>query len=176
MRKLIFALLLLCCSTQVMAADPCASLQGKKLTIDANGFHGVIGPSGINLVNQNNTFTFQTTANFTNEPADPVKGECTGRHLTFTRTRTGAKAFVQEYDGWIFEIQSSHMAGTFSHNGSAKNFGWCAESSKGAEFSTQSCLAQCGEEQKACIADASPGQKPACIKEYQACKRVSQKS
>jgi len=123
MRELILILALLGCSTEAMAADPCASLQGKSVSIDANGFHGVIGPNGINLVNQNNTFTFQTIVQFQNSPIDQVNGQCKDRHITFTRTRPG---FIQEYDGWIFELEPLQMAGIFSHLG-AKSYGWCAE-------------------------------------------------
>ncbi|MFL6200729.1 MAG: hypothetical protein ACJ76J_16265 [Thermoanaerobaculia bacterium] len=144
MRKLVFVIALLCCSTQAMAADPCASLQGKALGIDGNGFIGVIGPNGINLVNQNNTFTFQTTANFINEPADPVTGQCKDRHIKFTRTRQGV--FTQIYDGFIFEKEPSKSAGTFSHNGTV-SAGWFAEmkSAAGTSSITPECSDVIGE-------------------------------
>jgi len=125
MRTLTFMFVLLCGAMQAMAADPCASLNGKSIGIDGNGFHGTIGPNGIVLVSQNGTLTFETIAQFVNEPADPVKGQCKDRHITFTRTRKGA--FVQEYDGRIFEKETLRMAGVFSHNAPEKKFGWYAE-------------------------------------------------
>lgn len=172
MRKLIFVFVLLCCSTPAMAADPCLDLQGKSLTLDANGYHATVGPKGIDLVNQNNTFTFKTTANFTNEPVDPVEGQCKDRHITFTRTRAGS--FVQAYDGWIFEQEHAQMAGTYSNNGQAAIRGWYAKMSAvpppPPPPPNQACLDSCGAQQTACKNAAhSTAEKQACAKEYTAC-------
>jgi hypothetical protein len=171
MRKLIFVFALLCCSTQAMAADPCLGLQGKSLTLDANGYHATVGPNGINLVNQNNTLTFKTTANFTNEPVDPVEGQCKDRHITFTRTRTNV--FVQAYDGWIFEQEHAQMAGTYSNNGTATSRGWYAKMSavpKTPPPNNQACLDSCGVQQTACMsATHSFAERQACAQDYTAC-------
>ncbi|MFL6263957.1 MAG: hypothetical protein ACJ76Y_30070 [Thermoanaerobaculia bacterium] len=169
MRNLIFIFALLCCSTQAMAADPCLALQGKSLTLDANGYHATVGPNGINLVNQNNTLTFKTTANFTNEPVDPVQGQCKDRHITFTRTRAGS--FVQDYDGWIFEKELAQMAGTYSNNGQAASRGWLAKMSSVPPANNQACLNACGVGQTDCMGTAhSTAEKQGCVKDYTACK------
>jgi len=173
MRKLTIIFALLCCSTQAMAADLCASLQGKSLSLDANGYQATIGPNGIVLTNQNNIFTFQTTANFTNEPVDPVQGQCKDRHITFTRTRTNV--LVQAYDGWIFEKEPSRMAGTYSNNGQATSRGWVATIVTAnvvpPKPNNQACLNECGVQQEACMGAAhSVAEKQACVQEYTTCK------
>jgi hypothetical protein len=172
MRKLIFVFALLCCSARAMAVDPCLGLQGKSLTLDANGFHATVGPNGIDLVNQNNTLTFKTTANFTNEPVDPVQGQCKDRHITFTRTRQGS--FVQAYDGWIFEKEGEQMAGTYSNNGQAASRGWYAKMSPVPQPpppNNQACLNSCGAGQSDCMSAAhSTAEKQACVQDYKNCK------
>lgn len=169
MKNLIVGFALLCVSLPALAADPCASLQGKALSINGNGFTGVIGPNGLNLTNQNGIFKFTATANFQGEPADPVQGQCTNRHITFNRTRSGK--FVQDYDGWIFENDPKKMAGVFSHNGPAKKWGWFADVK--ILPAPLSCKDICDKEEQDCHQSAIGGaQHAACTQQSNTCRNA----
>jgi len=126
MKKLAVLILLLSASTQAMAADLCTTLQGKRLSINGNGYaNGVTGKIVLQGP-QNGTYSFQTTVQFPGEPADKVAGTCKNRRIAFARTRPGS--FVQGYDGWIFEKNPNGMAGVFSaHWNLPKQYGWYAQ-------------------------------------------------
>lgn len=102
------------------------------LYILANGFFGhtlLFHPGYFHLTkNPDGSYSFTDEMKFENEPKDFVVGTIKDRHIVFTRTRTGTGAFVQKYDGWLFQRASdkcvAQMAGTFSHNGSTL-YGWC---------------------------------------------------
>jgi len=115
-----------CFSNNAAAKDLCEVLNNHVLMVDANGYKGHTDLyNGIALQKQaDGTYTFQAAIQFENEAADKVAGSCKDRHIVFTRTRPGA--FVQKYDGRIFEKGAGDavvkMAGTFD-----KNWGWCGE-------------------------------------------------
>jgi hypothetical protein len=106
------------------APDICTSLQGKSLTLNANGHDGVIAPTGIRLSRDTaGIYHFETVASFLNEPADPVSGACKDGRLDFVRTRRGA--FTQAFGGAISET-GQEVEGHFSHNSIRKNWAWTA--------------------------------------------------
>ena len=74
--------------TPTVRLSLCDQLVSKSLNIKtANGFQGVIGPSGILLITQDNaSYGFTTVAAFSNEQIDAVSGNCTENTLVFTRT------------------------------------------------------------------------------------------
>jgi hypothetical protein len=103
------------------------------LNVLANGYFGhtdLFYPSNLHLTKKpDGSYSFTTGMKFENEQKDDVVGTIENRHIVFTRTRTGTDAFVQKYDGWLFEslrpdLCVAQMAGTFSHNGSTL-YGWC---------------------------------------------------
>jgi hypothetical protein len=112
------------------APDLCASLQDRSLTINANGYKGVVAPytPGLQLSKgADGTYTFESGIQFEGEKIDKLSGTCKGRYVTLKRVRDGA--FVQDYKGWIFEKNGSAirgMGGTFAHNG-VESYGWCGE-------------------------------------------------
>lgn len=79
----------------------CDQLTGKSISINqANGFQGVVGSSGIQLITKSDgSYTFTGFAVYRNEPADPVTGSCRENTLTFTRTR--ANTFIQDFTATI---------------------------------------------------------------------------
>jgi hypothetical protein len=96
--------------------------------IAVTGYH-----SGLTK-NPDGSYSFSATIQFENEEHDKLIGTIKDRHIVFTRTRLGKDAFVQKYDGWLFESLRedkcvAQMAGTFSHNGSTL-YGWCGWISK----------------------------------------------
>lgn len=103
------------------------------LYILANGYFGhsdLFYPPNFFLTKKpDGSYAFTAQIQFENEPKDEVIGTIKDRHILFTRTRIGNDAFVQKYDGWLFERLRvdkcvAQMAGTFSHNGSTL-YGWC---------------------------------------------------
>jgi len=117
-----------CVSTQAIAEDLCALLQSKALKINGNGYAGgaIAQYNGLSLTKKpDGTYTFESAINFpaTDTTVDKIVGTCKDRHIVFTRTRPGA--FVQIYDGWIFEAGGPlrEMARVFSHNGPTQ-WGW----------------------------------------------------
>ncbi len=120
MKKLAILILFLCASTQAMAADLCTTLNHKTLRVIANGFPGATGEILLQGP-RNGTYSFQGVITIYGE-VDKMKGTCKEGHVVFTRTQAGA--FVQEYEGWIFQRNPSGVAGVFNHNNSPKQYGW----------------------------------------------------
>jgi len=126
----IFSLLLIVVtSIPAVAEDLCASLDGRALTVNGNGYKGIAAPfsPGLSLSKEaDGTYTFVTGIQFENEELDKLTGTCKDRHIIFKRTREGV--FVQDYDGWIFERGGDlrGMAGTFAHNG-VRKWSWCGQ-------------------------------------------------
>ncbi|HWM94029.1 MAG TPA: hypothetical protein VN493_24940 [Thermoanaerobaculia bacterium] len=165
MRKLVFLVALFCCSTQAMAVD-CSSLAGKSLQVSFNGHTGLLGPTGITLVNQ----SFQTTVKLGNEAPTPVKGTCTGRHIQFTR---GVAPNTQSYDGWMFTASNSQqMAGLFANSSNVK-FGWYATivpKPPAPPSPSTVCKDLCHKERQDCHQDADSSQQhAACTALYNTC-------
>jgi hypothetical protein len=133
MRKLIFIFALLCCSTQAMAADPCANLAGKSLGIAANLTYKLdVGP--VSFGKQSIAFT--ALSQFMSEPPDWVTGTCTGRIITFIRVNQG---FTQYYVGLFALGDPTKVSGVYSQTGEAMNFGWTAD----VVLPHQVCVDQC---------------------------------
>jgi hypothetical protein len=109
------------------SATPAEDISKGVLYIVANGY-GIAStnkyyPIG-GTIQADGSLSFSTNIFFPGEPGDQIVGTVQGRHITFTRTRAGA--FVQKYDGWVFEkpyLKLDEMAGTFSHNG-VNQYGW----------------------------------------------------
>jgi len=117
-------------SIPAVAGDLCVSLEGRALSITANGHKASVATyvPGLHLLKAaDGTYTFETAIHFENEKPDKLTGECKDRHIQLKRARKGG--FVQDYDGWIFEKGGSAvrgMAGNFSHNG-VKKWSWCGQ-------------------------------------------------
>lgn len=121
---LIFASVML---VTLASATPAGDLSKGVLYIVGNGY----GPGSTNnyypiggTIQADGTLSFSTYIYFPGEQGDQIVGTVKGRHITFTRTRSGV--FVQKYDGWVFEKpyqKMDEMAGTFSHNG-VNQYGW----------------------------------------------------
>ncbi|HEX5718044.1 MAG TPA: hypothetical protein VF179_17925 [Thermoanaerobaculia bacterium] len=158
MNRLILAFVFLCCSQPSMAADLCAGLTGKRLSIVANGLVGETHPTGLSVSQSNGIYSFTTAIHFKGEPltAQQISGTCKDRHIVFTRANTN-----QEYDAWIFEKQPQSMAGLFTHK-NKKTYGWYAELitasikySPCAKFDSLPCGP--GPETKTCVNGVWPG-------------------
>jgi hypothetical protein len=127
MRRHLFLLTaLLCLSTRAMAQDPCSELNTKVLSVNANGHtFNVAATIGLYTTQQaNGTYTFAAT----DDSGKSITGQCSGRHITFTR---GSGSTSQFYDGWMFEKILPNegyrrMAGFFSVGAGAKQYGWHA--------------------------------------------------
>jgi hypothetical protein len=109
------------------ATIACKDLHLHTLSINANGSTGWIS-WGVATETSPGSGSFSATghATFPGGPAggDPVTATCKGRHLTFTRTRSGV--FTQIYSGWMYSATNSlAIAGDFSHNSTEKTYGWC---------------------------------------------------
>lgn len=103
--------------TPTLQPDFCEQITNQSLQLNtANGFQGVIGPSGIALISKGNArYEFTTVAAFSNEQVDAVSGICENNTLTFTRTRP--QVFIQDYQ----VIISKSSAGILSLDGSFIN-------------------------------------------------------
>jgi hypothetical protein len=149
MKKLVFIFALLCCSMQVMAADLCAGLQAKCLTLVANGYNGVLGP-----VDFNGGF-LQADIKFSGSTPDPVIGSCVNGHIAFTRVHQGQGAFTQFYSG-LFS-GSSNVSGTYIHGSqTAQHFNWnatlgaCPLPPPPPSAAHKACVADCQANQDEC--------------------------
>jgi hypothetical protein len=87
----------------------CQKLDGHAIYIDANTYHGMIGPAGIKLQEtEDGSFRFATNIGFSNktkkefdmEINDPIAGECNGRTINFTR-KLKVDGSRQRYSGTI---------------------------------------------------------------------------
>jgi hypothetical protein len=114
--------------SQPLINDLCKSLSGKSIVVDANGYQGIIGPSGISLADDSKGgFSFTTIAAFTNEPNDGVFGQCIGGSLMFWRTR--ANVFVQKYTGTLSQNSNGAVivSGTFVDQATGQSWSWSGQ-------------------------------------------------
>jgi hypothetical protein len=107
------------------ASISCNVLDLYRLDLDANGHKGAVYACGSKTANPDGSYSYKCKAGFSGEPEDRVNLTCKDRHLTFTRTRSGA--FTQNYSGWMYEGGSLSVAGDFSHNSASRTYGWCGE-------------------------------------------------
>jgi len=160
MRTWIFIFALFFCSMRMMA-QPCQSLPGKCMSINANGSQGVI--SQISYIPA--YFFFEAVIQFPGHGPDSLAGSCTGDHLTFTRAHTGSGPFTQFFSGTF--SNPSNVSGTFIRGtDTAQHFNWnakvvsCPSGSSG--FSLQTCQRNCG-------VSHCTGGKPPCSPCYSKC-------
>jgi hypothetical protein len=100
----------------------CEKLADHSIDLDANEYHGVVGPSGIQIETiAREKVRFETIVKFSNqrdvrefstELSDPIVGTCEGKNIAFERTlRNGV---VQRFTGSISEkAEEITMGGTF---------------------------------------------------------------
>jgi hypothetical protein len=113
MKRLIFTVVLLCCSQVALAEDACQFMNGTTISLVANGFQAITGT----IKFFQNTQSFMTAITFKGYAPDPIAGTCKNGHLTFTRTHSGPGGFVQTYDGSATDFTQETINGTYS-NGS----------------------------------------------------------
>jgi hypothetical protein len=112
--------------TPTVQLNLCDQLAGKSVNINqANGFQGVLAPSGIALIAKGDgTYSFITVVAYRNEQVDPVSGNCQKNTLTFTRTRTNM--FIQDFQARLSQSGGGGLSleGSVTDRASGGNANW----------------------------------------------------
>jgi hypothetical protein len=111
---------------QPRPADLCLKLEGKALSINANNYEGLMGPSGIALTPDPHLgYKFTTVVVFVGEQANAVTGVCEKGHIDFQRVLVDSVT-VQRYSGVISPL-GVEVHGRFSHKSPSQDYSWSGQ-------------------------------------------------